>query len=238
MSCESHPRCPINNLAFVCFDFETYGLSAETSEVIEVAGKAYNPRTLEPYPVSAGGEFVSMMKPLYPERLDTPGAQKALDVNKKTKAEILAAPDQKLVWNQFVDWVNKWNPKRNRFGAPIALGKNIRNFDYKFLEVLNGLHCKNKEKTLLFNPQTDIDLQDYIFAWFENSTELENGRMDTLRTYFGMSHEGAHSALVDVRQTGDLIMKFLKLKRTLAARPGKDGGKFIEFKNCCAKKGA
>jgi DNA polymerase III epsilon subunit-like protein len=174
------------------------------------------------------------MKPLHPERLDTPGAQKALSVNRKTKEEILAAPDQKIVWNQFVAWVNRFNPKRNFFGAPIACGKNIRRFDYEFMHVLNELHCPNGKKQLLFN-RIDIDLEDFIFSWFENDNEFPNMKMDTLREYFGMSADGAHDALVDVRQTGELVMKFLNLHRTFQRRTMSDGSKFIKFKDSCKK---
>jgi DNA polymerase III epsilon subunit-like protein len=112
----------MNDLDLVCFDFETGGLDPNHHEAIQVAGKAYNARTLEPYPVEMGGEFCSLMKPLYPDRLD-PGA---LKVNKKTPEELMAAPDQKLVWNEFVAWVNKWNKRKNKWGAPLAAGKNIR----------------------------------------------------------------------------------------------------------------
>jgi hypothetical protein len=220
----------------VVFDFETYGLDEVSSEAIQVAGKAYDPRTLEPVPVSAGGEFCSMMRPLYPERLDTPGAKKALEVNKKTVEECLAAPDQKLVWNEFVAWVNKWNVTRNKFGAPLACGKNIRNFDLKFARVLNELHCKG-DKTLLFYEREQRDLEDLIGTWFEDDQELPDMKMDTLRTYFGLSSEGAHDALVDVRQTGVLIMGFIRAQRELRRRTLADGSPLIKLKGAYAGRG-
>lgn len=223
-------RCGhINSSYFVVFDFETTGLSPETSEVIQVAGKAYDPRTLDAVPLSAGGEFSSMMRVLRPERLDDEGVKKALAVNKKTKEEILAAPEQALVWREFVAWVNKFNPSRKFTAAPIACGKNIRNFDLKFVEVLNGLHCP-KKSTMLFSTRTQVDLEDLILLWFENDRELENWKMDTLREYFGMSTDGAHDALQDVIQTGTLIMRFLKMHRELRRRVAKDGSPFIKLK--------
>lgn len=220
------------------FDFETTGLVPGEAEVIQVAGKAYRADTLEPYPVDAGGEFSSMMRPVRVDNLDDPGVRKALSVNKKTKEDILAAPDQKLVWNEFVAWVNKFNTTRNFMGAPIAGGKNIRDFDLKFVDVLNRLHCKNKEKTLLFNRRQQVDLEDFIFAWFEHDPELPNMKMDTLREYFGMSGEGAHDALVDVRQTGELLVKFLKLKRDLRKRLARDGSPLIKFRDSCRARAA
>jgi DNA polymerase III epsilon subunit-like protein len=213
-------------LDYVVFDFETGGLDPNHNEAIQVAGKAYNARTLEPYPAEQGGEFCSLMKPLYPDRLE----DGALKVNKKTREELMVAPDQGVVWNQFVDWVGRWNPKKTKWTAPIACGKNIRGFDLKFVTVLNNLHCKKKDKTVLFNERKQVDLEDFTFFWFENSADLENEKMDTLRKYFSMSMDGAHDALVDVRQTGALIMKFLKLHRQLQSRKDKDGNKLIKFK--------
>jgi DNA polymerase III epsilon subunit-like protein len=219
-------------------DFETSGLDLNTgAQAIQIGGKAYHPRTLEPYPVETGGEFCSLMRPPNIEQLDTPEAKKALEINKKTKEEILAAPDQKLVWNQFVDWVNRFNTKKSKWGCPIACGKNIRDFDMKFVDQLNRLHCKNKEKTLLFSSRRTIDLEDFIHHWFENDSEsLPNEKMDTLRDYFGMSHELSHDAIGDCRDTGSLIMKFLGLYRNLRARKASDGSEFIKFRNCMGGK--
>jgi DNA polymerase III epsilon subunit-like protein len=211
----------MNNLDFVCFDFETGGLRSDYHEAIQVAGKAYNARTLEPYP---DGEFCSLMKPLHFDRLE----DGALKVNGKTREMLAAAPEQKVVWLQFVDWVKRYNPKGTNWTAPIACGKNIRNFDMGFVDALNRLHSPKKEKTVLFNTRTMVDLEDLMFTWFENETEPANMKMDTLRTFFGMSHDSSHDALVDTRQTGTVIMRFLKLHRDLQRRQGKNG-KLIKF---------
>jgi DNA polymerase III epsilon subunit-like protein len=217
-------------LDYVVFDFETGGLNPQYNEAIQVAGKAYNARTLEPYPAEQGGEFCSLMKPLYPERLE----DGALKVNKKTREELMVAPDQAVVWNQFVDWVARWNPKKTKWTAPIACGKNIRSFDLEFVKVLNNLHCKKKDKVVLFSERREVDMQDFTFAWFENEAEPEDDKMDTWRKYLGLSSEGGHDALVDVRQTGAVIMRFLKLHRQLQARKDKDGNKLIKFKGAFA----
>jgi exonuclease I len=58
----------------------------------------------------------------------------------------------------------------------------------------------------------------YTFGWFENSVEPESYSMDTLRKFFGMSEEGAHDALQDVKDTWLILSKFLKLQRNLTKR--------------------
>ncbi len=217
----------LNNQDIIVFDFETGGLSWETDEAIQIAGKAYNCRTLEPYSIEQGGEFCSLMKPLRPEGLKAD----ALKVNKKTVEELMKAPDQKVIWNQFVAWVNKFNKENNGYGAPIAAGKNIRSFDLMFAAKLNQLHCPKKDKTLLFSNRLQLDLEDFLFHWFENEKEPVNYKMDTVRPYFGLSSEFGHDAMEDARQTGTLIMKFLKIYRELQKRKGKDGGRLIKFQN-------
>ncbi len=200
----------MNFVDIIVFDFETGGLLPGHSEAISVAGKAYNCRSLEPYPIEQGGEFNSLMKPLHFDRLE----DGALKVNKITREELEKAPDQGLVWNQFVEWVGGYNPKGTAWMAPVASGKNIRNFDLKFAEHLNILHCPKKEKTVLFN-RIQVDLEDFMFSWFENEKEPTKMNMDSLREFFSLPSDGAHSALVDVRQTGALVMKFLKLQRKI-----------------------
>ncbi len=222
----------MNTLDYICFDFETGGLDPARHEVIQVAGKAYNARTLEPYPAEEGGEFCSLMRPLHPERLE----DEALKVNGKTRDMLLGnaelgiepAPEPRVVWGQFVAWVRNFNRKGTAWTAPIACGKNIRNFDLRFVEVLNEQYARGK-KTVLFNARTVVDLEDLLFAWFEDEADLADHKMDTVRRYFGMSSEGAHDALVDCRQTGALIMRFLRLHRELRRRRTREGNPFILF---------
>lgn len=218
-------------LDLIVYDFETGGLVAGEHEAIQIAGKAYNGSTFEPYP---DGEFCSLMKPLHPERLQ----QGALDVNKKTIQELMKAPDQGVVWNQFVKWVQRYNKgaKKGQFTAAIACGKNIRSFDSKFLWHLNELHLPKKNDTVIFNRYRDIDLQDFLYTWFGGSDALPNEKMDTLRDYFGMSKENGHDALVDVCQTGELIMRFIKLHRHLfqSASEGKSV-RLRDFRGSCSQ---
>lgn len=212
----------------IVLDFETYGLDCEVDEAIEVAGKAYNGITFEPYPVEAGGEFCSMMRPLHPENLEKESAKKALSVNRKTPEEILAAPDQKTVWLKFVDWVKQYNPNGLAHTAPIVAGKNVE-FDLGFVRVLNRLHL-GKKKAVLFARNPVLELEDDLYRWFRSEPDLNSYKMDDVREFFGLSKEGAHSALVDARQTGELLMKFQKLYDNLRRARAKDGQPLVRFR--------
>lgn len=197
------PRLP---RYMIVYDFETGGIDPNFHEVIQVAGKAYDFRTLKEVP-GEQGEFESLMKPLHFDRLE----DGALKVNGKTREQLEQAPDTALVWREFQKWVGNFNPKKNKWEAPIRAGKNIRNFDDKFTDILNKAHLKGSN--LLFSTHYSIDMDDLLLHWF-SASNLPNFKMDTIRDYMGMSTDNAHDALVDVRQTGAFIMRFIKFYRT------------------------
>jgi len=206
----------MSGLDIISFDFETGGLVAGFHEPLSIGAKAYNGITLQPYPVEHGGEFYSLMKPMHFDRLDP----KAMKVNKISIDDLKNAPEQKDVWLKFVQWVFKYNKSKTSYKAPVAAGKNIRGFDLGFVDHLNLLHCEKKQETVLFN-RTKIDLEDAMFMWFEGQPQEkcpENGKLDTLLPYFGMSNSDSHNALIDARNAGDLIIRFLKLHRDLQKR--------------------
>lgn len=204
----------MNELPVIVFDFETTGVDINKLHPIQVAALALDPRKLEPI---AGGTFESMMCPEGIE--DWAAAERewagALQVNKKTITEIQKAPKEGEVWKAFVAFVNKFNPKGNHYNAPIAAGQNIDRFDLPIADRLNRKHkiSVKEGKPLLFNQLITVDLKNVFWMWFEGNNELKNYSMNSIRPYFGIEAEGAHDALVDVRQCADLIVKFLRLHR-------------------------
>lgn len=213
-----------NNLLVV--DFETGSVNPHECQVCSVAGLAINPRTMEPVP-GERGEFYSLLRPTDFSKLQ----QQALDVNKLTVEELKVAPEQSVVFKLFAEWVLSYNPKgRSPFTAPIMCGKNIRNFDMIILQRLCKQHgfVDKGGNQCLFSKRLMIDLEDYLFHWWENSEELPNYKMDTVRPYFGISSENAHNALQDVRDTAALIIKFQQLYRNLLPK--------IKFKGSLTKK--
>lgn len=59
---------------------------------------------------------------------------------------------------------------------------------------------------------------DILFPFFESNKDIKNNKFDTYREYFGLTKEGSHNAVVDVRQTADVIARFMKWQRALAAK--------------------
>ena len=206
----------MSNLDIISLDFETGGLIPGYNEPVSIGAKAYNGITLQAYPVESGGEFYSLMKPIHFDRLD----KKAMEINRINVEDLRTAPEQKDVWLKFVGWVMNYNKSKTAYKAPVVIGKNIRDFDLKFVDHLNLLHCEKKEKTVLFN-RTKMDVEDAMFMWFEGCPQdkcPENGKLDTLLPFFDMASDGSHNALIDARNAGDLVIRFLKLHRDLQKR--------------------
>jgi len=200
----------MKNNVIVVFDFETGSLDIEKCEVIQVAAMAIDKKKLEPIPNAV---FESLIKPRDFNNLQ----DEALAINKKTKDELREAPSMEVVWKKFIDFLSMFNTGRGAFTAPIPAGKNIRHFDMPIFNRICselGYSEKNKKNTY-FNQRYMYDLDEIMLLWFENSSDLPNMKMDTIRDYFGMSKAGAHDALIDVQQTSDLITHFLKLHRSI-----------------------
>lgn len=203
----------MNNCNIIVFDFETGGLDPKVCVPIQIAAIVIHPRMLEPIP---GATFNHMMCPMTQKEFDTI-EDAALNVNKKTREQIKAAPPEKLVWEEFISFVLRYKTAE---GLPIAAGQNIVGFDLIISERLckkYGPWNKKRNQQDLWNRQI-LELMCYTFGWFENLTEPERYNMDALRRFFGLSEEGVHDALVDVNHTWRIFSKFLKLQRSLSKR--------------------
>lgn len=208
----------------VVFDTETTGLNPELQEVVQLAAVAYDPVTLEPISKEEGGVFNSLLRPLREDTVQ----ESALRVNKLTLDELRAAPHPKAVWLDFLAYLKRFNPKGGVTTAPIAGGKNIRRFDFPFINKLSKEYSPKGETQVLFNRE-QIDLEDIIRHWFWFDPALTNMSMDTLRAHFGMKTDGAHSALGDVLQTGHMITYFMKLTRELRRTHTVRGEPLLDF---------
>lgn len=204
----------MNTNPILFFDFETTDKYPETCEITEIAAKCYNGVTLEPF---ENGEFKSLVKPLDPKFWSGEIGDDALRITGITREELKDAPHPKVVWGQFVTFVERFNKKKDSWNSPIASGANIRNFDIPIANRYNKLYGPKKEATILFNTFKCIDLMDVLFMWFEGSNSLQNFKNETLRDYFGYKDKSAHRAMTDVLFCADLIIRFLRYHRRLNA---------------------
>jgi DNA polymerase III epsilon subunit-like protein len=217
----------INQNKICVFDFETDGIDIRTCSPVQIAAIMIDPINLEIIPDS---EFNINFKPEVLESSDDYEYETdILDFHAKVKGcsknDVLSEwkkyPKQELSWKLFVNYLDKYHTrssKKSQFSAPIAAGYNIYRFDLPIIYRLSAKYDNlNKEKTCnLFYPRDVVDALNLVFYWFENNNELKNYTLDTVRDYFGIDKTGAHDALKDVKDTAEIIIRFLKLHRNLS----------------------
>lgn len=228
----------INYNKICVFDFETDGSDPKSCSPVQIAAVMVDPINLEIIPNS---EFNINFKP---EVLEADNnytyTTDILDFHAKVKGcakedvlnEWKEYPKQQQSWKMFVDYLDKYHTrssKKSQFSAPIAAGYNIYRFDLKIIDRLSIKYGNvNKENTSdIFYPRDVVDVMNLVFYWFEHNSDLKNYSMDTLRDYFAIDKKGAHDAIKDVKDTADIMIRFLKLHRNLSSK--------IKFKNSFAK---
>lgn len=206
----------------IVFDFETDGLDTASCNPCQVAAIAVDLRNLQ---VVEDSEFNAY---ICPDDVDEPNYIKDhyrtlkfhADLQKTTIENVLKdwrskGIKEKVAWTSFVDYCKKYRMGAKNGQLPVAGGQNIVNFDLPIAARL----CEKHKVGFPFPKRDTFDLLNITPMWFLFSTSPpENYKLDTLRDYFGMSKEGAHDALTDVRQCAELIIKFLRLYKNITPR--------------------
>ncbi len=217
------------NLQKICvFDMETDGANPELCSPVQIAAIMVDPNRLE---IIRDSEFNISLKPSALEEnseynySDSDVLDFHAKVQGKAKDDILDSwrnfQKQDVGWKTFVSYLEMYHTRSERkscFTAPIAAGFNINRFDLKIIERLSAKYKNlNKEgKTSLFYPRDVLDVMNLMFYWFEGNNELKNYTLDHIREYFGIDKTGAHDALKDVKDTANLLIRFLRLHRNMS----------------------
>jgi len=197
------------------FDFETGGKDPSKCEILQIGACIIDKWNLE-----VVDEFNSLCKP---EDLDAV-EDEALEVNGLKRKDLKKAIDVKIVWGQFVDWVNKYNKSKgplNTFLAPVPAGYNIVGYD---LPIVNryckkyGPWDKKRKDQKLFNQINKLDLMDHMWFWTENNSDIKSLKLTAVCEWMGFSKaeiENAHDALQDVKNTAKIIIRLMRMARSL-----------------------
>lgn len=219
----------INYNKICVFDFETDGSDPRACSPVQIAAVIVDPLNLEIVPNS---EFNINFKPeVLEDNDDYNYTTDILDFHSKVKGcskedvlnEWKNYPKQQQSWNMFVNYLDKYHSrssKKSQFSAPIAAGYNIYRFDLKIVDRLSQKYGNlNKEKTTdIFYPRDVVDVLNLVFYWFEHNADLKSYTLDSLREYFGIDKTGAHDAIKDVKDTAEVMIRFLRLHRNLASK--------------------
>lgn len=220
----------MNYRDIIVFDFETTGRNADKCQPTQIAAVAIHARKLQ---IQPNGVFESHMRCITNDDKAiasgfNPIEEGALEVTKRTRDSLAKGPMPKTVWKNFAKFCDQFNFKKTAWYAPIAAGFNINGFDMKIVDRLCQEYGPTSDKTgeqKIFHPIHRIDLMQHIYCWFENNAEVNRYNMDYLREYFGMPNDNAHDALQDVKDTANILIRFLKLQRNIIENQK------VQFKN-------
>ena len=202
----------------IVFDFETGSRNPRKTQPTQLAALALDGRNLKPK-----GSFNSEIKPILNDEkaiaagLD-PIEDEALRITGKTRTQLHKAPTIKSVWSKFIKFVDKYNWKGTDFFAPIPAGFNIIGFDMVIINRLckeYGPYDEERGQQKLFHKIYKIDVMDNVFMWTEGDPSVRSISMDSLRDRMGLSKENAHDALQDVKDTSNIMIKFIKTHRAV-----------------------
>lgn len=215
----------MNNNTYIVFDFETGSANPNKCQPTQIAAIALHSRKLT---VEPGGIFNSEIQPILDDEKAIaagfdPLEDKALEITRKNRETLAKAPPPKIVWQKFTQFCKKFNYKNSSFTAPVACGYNIIGFDMpivqRMCELYGPLDKKNRQD--LFSPIWKIDLMDLVFTWTENNPDIKSRSLTSIVEFLGMPNgnlENAHDALQDVKNTANILIKFLSYHRSLASK--------------------
>lgn len=202
----------------IVFDFETGSRNPHKTQPTQLAALAIDGRNFR-----LKGTFNSEIRPILNDEkaveagLD-PIEDEALRITGKNRDELKKAPTIRSVWKKFVQFTDQYNWKGTQWFAPIPAGWNIIGFD---MVIINRL-CKeygpfntDRDQQKLFHMIYKIDMMDNYFMWTEADPSVKSISMDATRERMGMSKENAHDALQDVKDTANIMIKFMKTHRAV-----------------------
>jgi|TARA_R100000951_G_C2578866_1_gene161272 DNA polymerase III epsilon subunit-like protein len=203
---------------YIVFDFETGSRNPRKTQPTQIAALALDGRNLK-----LKGTFNSEIRPILDDEKAIemgfdPLEDEALRITGKNREDLAKAPMPKTVWKKFCNFVNQYNWKGTQFFAPIPAGFNIIGFDMIIIDRLckaYGPYDKERQQQKIFNKIYKVDMMDNMFMWTEGDPAIKSISMDSLRDRMGLSKENAHDALQDVKDTANIMIKFMKTHRSV-----------------------
>lgn len=210
----------MNRLQFCCYDLETSNLYTDPDRmcVLEIAAVILDGRDLS---IIDGGTFHSFVKPRHIVDFVSPDdpliQDGALQVNGISRASIPNYPEEKMVWNNFVDFCLKYKVGSSEYGRVIPVGFNNNGFDDIIIKNMRERYSSKNP----FHKTISIDMLRDMYLWVEGVSGPEAPEklaFDYLRDYLQLPKPDsgkAHEALYDVIQTSMVFKRFQEWRRRL-----------------------
>ena len=170
---------------FIAFDLETTGINANKDKIIEMSAIKFK----DFIPCEA---FSTLVNP----QMHIPAS--ASKVNHIYDKDVSDAPIESLCMKDFCEFIGS-----ECLNGEVALVAHNASFDAKFLSL--ALNRCNIENSIVY-------LDTLRFAR-KAGLGLENYKLGTLSTHFGIEQHSAHRAEDDARVCGELFVKLLELRK-------------------------
>jgi DNA polymerase III subunit epsilon len=181
------------------FDTETTGLKHWENEIVQLAGI-----------VEVDGEVKEKFNIyLRPDKLDKI-EQEALDIQGKTKEEILAYPDRRSGFNEFLALLDRHIDKYNKLDKFIVAGQNIR-FDMGFVRAFFKNMGHSYFGSYFGGEELDSRLLYIALMLASRVDKLTKMRLTNICSALGVDLENAHDAMADIQATYDILQIMLKM---------------------------
>ena len=217
---------------FCVFDLETTAANPNVAQITQLAAVIINRNNLKII-----DEIELKMKPEDMDSIE----DGALQATGMTREQIAGFPETSVMWPVFVNWLGNHNKSGSVYKAPIPCGYNIIGYDMPIIR----RYCKKfktawddgRQDQKLFSQVYKFDVLDHMWYWFENNKDLPKLKLEMMLEYMGASEErikGSHDALVDVKNTADIVIRLLKMARHMTEVRA-DGTRRLEMKGCMAE---
>ena len=176
-------------------DTETTGLDDKVNDVVQVACIiVIDGKTVE--------EFEKFCRPINPDAI----SDEALEVNGRTREEIMAWPDPEVMKGELVDIFSRYVNRYNKADKFIMAGQNVR-FDAEFL----GQHFEKCGDPYFFSWIHGAHLDTLNLALLleirKKKTLFKDRKLETLAKVMGVKLDNAHDALADIQATREVGQK-------------------------------
>lgn len=204
-------------------DFESVGSDPETCEPVQLSALVIDPYKLE---IIDGSEFDIAIRP---ENIDNEDYIKLNEdsinwhakVRNKSPQEIVdiwkKGIDTKTAINSFIQYIGKWNTKKNSSYTACNWAGANPDFDitiFKRYCKKYGINYKN-----LFWWRDKICCLNLSWLWLQwTDNPPSDYKMDTLREYFEMPIGDSHNSLQDVYDEAKLLIRFLNFHKRIGQK--------------------
>lgn len=197
----------------ICVDSETSSVDPYTTQLLSLGAVVVDTQKLE---IIEGSDFYSLLKPEDPDKVE----QGALDVNKLKMEDLLKAPSEKTVWNNFADYARKYKSGNTHWGLVPFVTYNGLAFDLIIFDRMAKKHGHTDKdgRQNIWNRRDQIDMMHHVYSWLKFPGQLDSVSFDNVRKFLGMTADQAHNSLSDAKDTAKLFIRFFKLYKELSVR--------------------